>query len=513
MPLSVSTAHLLQTLSLLCAIYLLPTYSFSPVSIQSLNSLGTLRSSLCQRTTTPTSLLASNTAFSTDSSSTATDNHKKVTLTTATPMDVKIDTAKSLFATHFPDQTASAIAVAPGRVNLIGEHTDYTGGFVLPFAIDYSTVVLGCGTVSVEEGIGERTATIQFVSDKSPDAIERFDISESSQPPAETKWTTYVVGTVYQYLTDLPSSSSHLDLMFTISGDVPLGSGLSSSASLEVSVARFVEAIMGEDAFSSEDNDRKSPTKLRALRCQKAENEWCHSPCGIMDQAVSSAAKAGSLILIDCRSLTFSETNMVSGGDEDDDDSMPILVVANSNVQHDIAGGEYPVRVAQCKTATEALQKVNNDIESLRDATPEDVETAREYMDETSYKRAKHVTTENERTLQAKEDLERGDWTKVGELMNESHASMRDDYEVSCEEVDMLVEIAQQFPGVYGSRLTGGGFGGCTVTLVEKDQAQALMAHMQEEYKERTGKHCPCFETKPSRGAHLLSIKDYKPFV
>ncbi|KAL3896595.1 MAG: hypothetical protein SGARI_007131 [Bacillariaceae sp.] len=191
----------------------------------------------------------------------------------------------------------------------------------------------------------------------------------------------------------------------------------------------------------------------------------------------------------------------------------PLLVVADSNVQHDIAGGEYPVRVAQCKIATEALRKVNPNIQSLRDATHQDVEKAKEGMDEISYKRTVHVVSENERTLQAKEELEKGDWTRVGELMNESHASMRDDYEVSCEEVDVLVDIAQKFEGVFGSRLTGGGFGGCTVTLVSKDKADDLMEHMQQEYKAKTGKHCPCFVTAPSRGAHLLSVKNYKPFI
>jgi galactokinase len=170
--------------------------------------------------------------------------------------------------------------------------------------------------------------------------------------------------------------------------------------------------------------------------------------------------------------------------------------------------------VAQCKQATQAIQKVNADIQSLRDATWDDVENAKPFMDdEVLYKRAKHVTTENERTLQAKEQLEQGNWKEVGELMNASHASMRDDYEVSCEEIDILVDIAQKFPGVYGSRLTGGGFGGCTVTLVAKEQASNLIAHLQQEYKAKTGKHCPCFETRPTRGAHLLSVKDFKPFV
>jgi galactokinase len=176
-----------------------------------------------------------------------------------------------------------------------GEHTDYTGGFVLPFAIEYSTVVYGRGRI--EEGDttgGERTASIKFISDKSPETVETFDITESSTPPDATAWTTYVVGTVFQYLPDLPSANSRLELTFSIAGDVPLGSGLSSSASLEVSVARFVEAVLADSAFSSETSGKQSPSKARALRCQKAENEWCHSPCGIMDQAISSAAKEGT---------------------------------------------------------------------------------------------------------------------------------------------------------------------------------------------------------------------------
>lgn len=442
-------------------------------------------------------------------------------------MEGKIEIVKGLFSKHFPDQVATTIAVAPGRVNLIGEHTDYTGGFVLPFAIEYSTLVYGRGTAKRasdgggsdddddDEVVGgERRAILRFASDKSPDEVQIVEIDESSAPPEVVSWTTYVVGTVFQYLVDLPPSGV-LDLTFCIAGDVPLGSGLSSSASLEVAVARFVEAILGDAALSGE-TQMRSPSKIRALRCQRAENEWCRSPCGIMDQAISSAAKGGGLLLIDCRSLEFTEIKM--GADAGDDvagaaGSLPALVVANSNVKHDIAGGEYPVRVAQCKTATEALKQTRPEIEMLRDATAEDVENAKDLMDDISYKRARHVTSENQRTLQAKEELEKGNWVAVGELMNASHASMRDDYEVSCEEVDILVDIAQHFPGVYGSRLTGGGFGGCTVTLVSKDKASDLIAHLEQEYKAKTGMECSCFETQPARGAHLLSIKNYKPFV
>jgi galactokinase len=342
--------------------------------------------------------------------------------------------------------------------------------------------------------------------------VETFEVTESSSPPETPSWTTYVVGTVFQYLKDLPKGSQ-LGLDFCISGDVPLGSGLSSSASLEVAVGRFVEAVLGEYAFAAEGTPEGfSPAKTRALRCQKAENEWCDSPCGIMDQAISSAATFGSLVLIDCRTLDFTPTKMA---DESlsPEDPLPVLVVANSNIKHSIGGGEYPIRVAQCKTATEALQKVNPDIAMLRDATLEDLENAREYMDEVVYNRAKHVVTENERTIQAREELERGDWREVGALMNESHTSMRDNYEVSCEEVDILVDIAQNFPGVYGSRLTGGGFGGCTVTLVAEESAEELMEHMKSEYKTSTGIDCPCFVTRPARGAHLVSVEDLKPIV
>jgi galactokinase len=417
-----------------------------------------------------------------------------------------IDKAKSLFLQQFSsgdsiETKEVRVAVAPGRVNLIGEHTDYTGGFVLPFAIDYVTVVYGTGNLErLEDGV-QSSASVRLISTNSPGNVEEIAINLESIPPMKKLWTTYVAGTVFQYLPDLPKSTK-LNLCFVISGNVPLGSGLSSSASLEVSVARFVESILGDEhAFSSVDVSASvlNPQKTRAIRCQKAENDWCGSPCGIMDQYVSSAASAGALLLIDCTSLEYQETKMA------ETDTTPVLVITNSNVQHDIAGGEYPVRVAQCKVALAALTKVNEKINSLRGATLQDVEQAKDLMaDEVSYRRAKHVVTENDRTLQAKEALEKGEWARVGELMNGSHASMRDDYEVSCEEIDLLVDMAQRYKGVYGSRLTGGGFGGCTVTLVEKEHAKELMSQLSEEYKAKTGKDCSCFMTSPGEGARLV---------
>ncbi len=224
--------------------------------------------------------------------------------------------------------------------------------------------------------------------------------------PDVRSWTWYVLGVVAQYLPDLPENTA-LDIKFAVAGDVPLGSGLSSSAALEVAVARFLECVLGDYAFSS--SDIKLPAKARALRCQKAENVWCHSPCGIMDQYVSSAASEGDLLLIDCTSFDFEKVHTVDP---------PALVITNSNVKHSIGGGEYPVRVRQCNEATAALKASSSrgkEIGSLRDATLADIDEVQASIDLDIYKRAKHVVTENERVLQAKDALLASDWKRVGE--------------------------------------------------------------------------------------------------
>mmetsp|Transcript_51731 Transcript_51731/g.155245 ORF Transcript_51731/g.155245 Transcript_51731/m.155245 type:complete len:332 (-) Transcript_51731:57-1052(-) len=327
---------------------------------------------------------------------------------------------------------------------------------------------------------------------------------------SEPKWANYVAGVVAQYVSDVPEGF-RLAFDLAVAGNVPLGSGLSSSASLEVSVAKFVECLLGDDAsFSSSgrvgsagprggDAAEKAVVVERALRCQRAENAWCDSSCGIMDQFVSSAAKAGVVVLIDCRIPDFEPAKFAG-------ENAPVVVVCNSNVTHSIAGGEYPVRVAQCKTATEALQKVNPNIKMLRDATLEDLEKARGGMDDVTYRRAKHVITENKRTVEAKVALDAGEWEVMGKLMNGSHQSMKIDYEVSCKEIDALVDLAQAFPGVYGSRLTGGGFGGCTVTLVKKEDVANLMHNLKKGYMEKLGKECTCFETSPANGAREIFL-------
>lgn len=440
-------------------------------------------------------------------------------------MKTLVDTSKELYqkklwpsASSGDNSTSSGnawITTAPGRVNLIGEHTDYTQGYVFPLAIEYSSVVYGTSYLSVVEK-GDSTeptkAHLKFASCKSPDKVEDVTIDATTQPPPKEEnpsWTWYVAGTVAEYLKDLPPTGATLTLTFAVAGDVPLGSGLSSSASLEVAVALFVECALGDYAFEGEETDSSTvlvPAKVRAVRCQRAENRWCHSPCGIMDQYISSAASSdepGTLLCIDCRSNDFEIVKM-----KQDVLNPAVLVIANSAVTHSIGGGEYPKRVQQCKEATAALQKVvgGDRIKALRDATFEDVLQCEKEMEDVIYRRARHVVTENARVLATKKALEKGDWKIVGQQMGLSHLSMRDDYEVSCEEVDILVELAQKYEGVYGSRLTGGGFGGCTVTLVAKEHAEGLMQHLRKEYKIKTGKDCLPFETVPAPGARLLAV-------
>lgn len=223
-----------------------------------------------------------------------------------------------------------------------------------------------------------------------------------------------------------------------------------------------------------------------------------------MDQFISGAARGGKLLLIDCRSLDYKEIPL---GSSDEQEDKPVMVVTDSKVKHCLGDSEYPVRVQQCKDATAILSKVNDCIKSLRDATIVDIEAAKKKLglEGTILKRALHVVSENKRTVDAAAALESGDWKAAGKLMNESHSSMKEDYEVSCKEIDTLVALAQSFDGVYGSRMTGGGFGGCTVTLVKKEAANGLIGYLKEEYK-KTGQECECFVTSPSQGGVVVDL-------
>lgn len=412
----------------------------------------------------------------------------------------QIKQAKDLFRSSYGDRNATSdsplyCASAPGRVNFIGEHTDYTGGFVLPLAIAHATVCYGTGAV-VSKSAPRRC---RIVSTNATDVVE-FEVSNDLAPSTLNRWANYVMGVAIQYLPSLgPDETFVFEVAF--SSNVPIGSGLSSSASLETATAIFLEQVMKLNESQMYGKEQKIN---RAKLCQRAENTFCGVPCGIMDQFISGAARGGKLLLIDCRSLDYKEIPL---GSSDEQEDKPVMVVTDSKVKHCLGDSEYPVRVQQCKDATAILSKVNDCIKSLRDATIVDIEAAKKKLglEGTILKRALHVVSENKRTVDAAAALESGDWKAAGKLMNESHSSMKEDYEVSCKEIDTLVALAQSFDGVYGSRMTGGGFGGCTVTLVKKEAANGLIGYLKEEYK-KTGQECECFVTSPSQGGVVVDL-------
>jgi len=426
-----------------------------------------------------------------------------------------VDTAKQLYQERLAyfAQTHKApayIAAAPGRVNLIGEHTDYQDGFVLPFALqEYLTVCYGTGFLHTGKSTGSTTVRIRMVSDRAatPELIEERRLSGDITPPDETEgvsWVNYVVGVIVQYLPDIPKEGCVLDLAMAFASNVPLGAGLSSSAALEVATACFLECFLHDGMAYSSADDAVPQSTTRALRCQTAENVWAYSPCGIMDQFVVSCAEPDSLMLLDCRSLEVKHIPIKKGTED-----QPVMLITNSCVEHSIADSAYGQRRKECSDAQGALQAVPlYHVEALRDATIQDVETALEKkkLDDVLYKRAHHVVSENTRTKECCTAVKLGLWDKVGELMNASHKSLKEDFEVSCEELDILVDIAVGQPGVFGSRMTGGGFGGCTVTLVKEENVEGLVEALKAGYKEKTGKDCQCFVTHPGGGARVLAI-------
>jgi galactokinase len=298
-----------------------------------------------------------------------------------------VDTAKELYLTKLSDVVGNHhppafIVAAPGRVNLIGEHTDYSGGFCFPLAIDKHTLIYGTGFVHSGKGSSPTQGRIRVCSSACPDDLveERklvvpFD-APTTEDPLEPSWVNYVIGVVAQYLPDLPPEGYHLDLAMAFATDIPLGAGLSSSAALEVATATFLEHYLKEAAYSSATSSTNLDIKIqRALRCQKAENDWAASPCGIMDQIASSCAQEGNLMLIDCKSLEVTQTLMKSNV------ATPAILVANSKTQHSIADGEYGTRRRECNDALEAMQQVPlYHVMTLRDANLKDCQMAESKM-------------------------------------------------------------------------------------------------------------------------------------
>ncbi|MEX0774329.1 MAG: galactokinase [Phycisphaeraceae bacterium] len=389
------------------------------------------------------------------------------------PLRQPLRDAVAEFRTRFGRAPAYA-AAAPGRVNLIGEHTDYNDGLVLPMAIARYTVIVGART---DDGMARLASLTQ-----NDEAL--FAVSPDLRP-GEPRWANYVKGVVAGLIGDF---GRHFPAGFeaVIASTVPLGGGLSSSAALEVAAATLLEAMSGQTLDPVE----------KALLAQKAEHEFAGMPCGIMDQFISTMAREGHAMLLDCRSH---ETRFVPLSDP----AVSVLI-ANTNCKHELTGGEYAQRRAQCEEAARTLGA-----KALRDVTMKDLAARKEALTPLAYRRAAHVVSEIARTLQAADDMAGGKWESVGQLMYQSHQSLRDDFEVSTPELDTMVDLARDLGitgGVWGARMTGGGFGGCTVTLVKTDQAQAVSDHLARQYQQKTGIEPTLFVTRPAGGARVVKL-------
>lgn len=373
----------------------------------------------------------------------------------------------------------TVIAAAPGRVNLIGEHIDYNDGFVLPMAIQRYVIIAAAlrGDTSFAD-----SQTANFYSSDLQESIE-VPLAESTAPTL-SNWGRYVEGIVSGFM---GCEYSVPPFNAVIGSNVPVGGGLSSSAALEVATATMIEGLT---------NHQLDPA-AKALLCQRAEHEFAGVPCGIMDQFSSVFGKPDELMLLDCRRQTIKPVPF-------DDENVSVLIV-NSNVEHELAGGQYAQRREQCESALKAIGK-----SSWRNVLPENLEQARTSLSENQYACGRHVVTEIERTLEAAAAFESEQWERVGELMYASHESLQHDYRVSCSELDILVRIARQLGvagGVFGSRMTGGGFGGCTVTLLRTDSIDSVSRKILSRYKSETGISATVFASRPAIGAHLVQRK------
>lgn len=380
-----------------------------------------------------------------------------------------VDDMRKRFAETF-DQTRPEVFVrAPGRVNLIGEHIDYNDGFVLPIAMTQALYLAGRA----------RDDRRLIVHTTAFDETVELDLNDLG-PPGLPKWANYVKG-VAALLTaegvDVPGCE------LCIHSEVPLGGGVSSSAALEVGTAGALLGIADAEF---------DPIRL-ALLARQAEHEYANSPCGIMDQFVCVLGLQGHALLLDCRDQSYEHVPAAIDG--------TAWVVMDTQVKHELGESEYPVRQRQCREGLAKLQQVAPDVTSLRDATVEMLEQIVADSDPVVVRRVCHVITEIDRTVKAAEALRQGDKETFGRYMLESHASLRDDYEVSCKELDALVAVASTTEGVYGARMTGGGFGGCAIALIDEGALEPLAAALRDRYSANHAKPALAYTTQPSAGA------------
>jgi len=363
-----------------------------------------------------------------------------------------VEAFRSLHLARF--EAEPSIYAAPGRVNLIGEHTDYAEGFVMPAAINFATLA----------GISPRVDGKIAIFSENFGQVQYFDAAELPTRPSK-HWTDYPLGVI-----SILAGEGHRipGLSLSLWGDVPLGSGLSSSASVEVAAALAVTGLLGV-SYSG---------PVLAQICQRGENEFVGANCGIMDQFISANGAKDHALLLDCRDLSFTLAPIPDH---------VALVIANTMVKHAITGGEYGSRRAEVEAACAVIASHRPGVKFLRDATVEDLEKWGGEMTPNSLKRARHVITENTRTVAAAKALIAADLATLGRLMAEAHWSYSRDFEASCVEADTMVELAQDLPGLIGARLTGGGFGGCTINLVEQKDAAHFVETLRTRYAAKTG--------------------------
>jgi galactokinase len=382
------------------------------------------------------------------------------------------EAAGDLVAAQFREMFGSSARIfrAPGRVNLIGEHTDYNDGFVMPAALEFYTWV---AAAKREDRALEAYSAL--FGEKISLSLDTLD------GPPRRHWSDFIRGVAAA----LQNSGYKLaGANLVIHGEVPLGAGLSSSASLEVATALALSSLAGIDV------PRLELVKL----CQRAEHEFVGTRCGIMDQFVAVYGATGHALMLDCRSLEYQLLPMPHD---------LRLVVCNSMVRHELAAGEYNRRRADCEEGVKILQPHLPEIRALRDVEVADLETWKHLLPATVYRRCRHVIMENQRVLAAAKALQSGEADRFGQLMYQSHASLRDDYQVSCRELDLLVELASSRPGVCGARMTGGGFGGCTVNLLSGETSDSFKEYIVREYHDTTGIIPEIYVCEPGEGASL----------
>ncbi len=361
---------------------------------------------------------------------------------------------------------------APGRVNLIGEHTDYNDGWVLPMAIRFDTLV--AGATREDRRVRVRSQNL--------DEDAEFDL-DTPGPPQRGIWLDYVEG-VARALESRGVRLRGADLL--IQSDVPVGAGLSSSAALEISVGLALLSLSGQEL---------DPVSL-ALAGQQAEHEYVGTRSGIMDQLIATLGRVDHALLIDCRSLEATQIPL--------DTSKVAVVICDTNVKHELASSEYNTRRAECERGVEILRGVMPDIRALRDVSVADFERFGSLLPEPIRQRCRHVISENQRTLAAAEFLRNGDLAAMGKLMGLSHRSLRDDYQVSSPELDLLVDIAWTARGVLGARMTGGGFGGSTVNLVGRDCLDEFHQTIAGEYSRAMGIQPSIYVSEAAGGAEAM---------